>query len=106
MAANVEGATLLICTRSAGLVDAFPIPILPHLSDGTQQLPIAEHDHQERDDEAEDKQGDDVRYVICRLGRPVDRAGGPGTLRAIAAPAKEWRQGPDKGVDPGQGDAH
>lgn len=78
---------------------------MPYLSDGAQQLPIAEHNHQERHDEAEDKQADDVRYVIRRLGRPVDRAGGPGTLWAVAAPAKEWWQGPEEGVYPGQGDS-
>ncbi len=93
------------CAGTAGLAEAFPIPAWPHLPDGAQQLPIAEHDHQERYDEAEDKQADEVRDVIRRLGRPVDRAGGPGALGPIAAPAKEWRQRPDEGVDPGQGDA-
>lgn len=78
---------------------------MPHLSDGAQQLPIAEHDHQERQDEAEDKQADDVRDVIRCLGLPVDGTGGSGTLGAVAAPAKEWRHGPDEGVDPRQGDA-
>lgn len=94
-----------MCAGAAGLVKALPVPTLPHLSDGTQQLPIAEHDHQERHDEAEDKQADDVRDVVRRLGRPVNRAGGPGTLWAVAAPSKEWRHGPDEGVDPGEGDA-
>lgn len=82
-----------------------PVPILPHLSDGTQQLPVAAYDHQEGHDEAEDKQADDVRDVVRCLGRPVDRAGCPRTLGTIAAPAKEWWHGPDEGVDPGQGDA-
>lgn len=104
--ANVEGAPRLICADAAGLVEVFPTPILPHLSDGAQQLPVAEYDHQERHNQAEDKQADDVRYVVCRLGCPVDRAGCSRTLGAIAAPAKEWWQGPDEGVDPGQGDAH
>lgn len=79
--------------------------MLPYLSDGAQQLPIAEHDHQERHDQAEDKQADDVGYVIRRLGRPVDRAGCAGTLGAVAAPAKQRWQGPDERVDPGQKDA-
>lgn len=79
--------------------------ILPHLSDGAQQLPVAEHDHQERHDQAEDKQADYIRNVIRRLGLPVDGAGCPRTLWAVAAPAKERWHGPDEGVDPGQGDA-
>ncbi|TNN81449.1 hypothetical protein EYF80_008221 [Liparis tanakae] len=84
---------------------SFPVLVVPHLSDGAQKLPVAVHDDQERHDEAEDKQADDVRYAIRRLGRPVDRAGGPRTLWAIVAPAKERRHSPDEGVDPGQGDA-
>lgn len=72
-----------------------PPPTLTHLSDGTQQLPIAEHDHQEGHNEAEDKQADDVRNVIRCFGLPVDGAGGPRTFWAIVAPAKEWWHGPD-----------
>lgn len=49
------------------LVEIFPMPILPHLSDGAQQLSIAEHNRQERHNEAEYKQADDVRDVIRRL---------------------------------------
>lgn len=78
--------------------------LFTHLSDGTQQLPVREHDHQEWHDEAEDKQADDVRYVIRRLGLPVDRAGCPGSLGAVLAPTEERWHGPDEGVDPGQGD--
>lgn len=104
-ATSADGAPWLICAGTALSVEAFPTPVWPHLSDGTQQLPIAEHDHQEWHDEAEDKQADDVGYAICRLCRPVDRAGRPRALWAVAAPAKEWWQGPDEGVDPGQGDA-
>lgn len=103
--AGVDHTPGLICAGNTGLVDAFPTPVLPHLSDGAQQLPIAEYDHQEWHNEAEDEQTDDVRYVIRCLGRPVHRAGCPWTLWAVAAPAKEWWHGPDEGVDPGQGDA-
>lgn len=78
---------------------------LAYLSDGAQQLPVAEHDHQERHDQAEDEQADDVGDAVGRLGRPVDRTGGPRTLRAVAAPAEERRHRPDQRVDPGQGDA-
>lgn len=77
----------------------------PHLSDGAEQLSIAEDDHQEWHDQAEDKQADDVGYVVGGLGCPVHRAGGAGTLGAIAAPAEQRRQGPDEGIDPGQDDA-
>lgn len=79
--------------------------ILTHLSDGVQQFSIAEDDHQEGHDQAEDEQADDVRYIICCLGCPVHRAGGPRTLWTISAPAKERRQGPYEGVDPRQHDA-
>lgn len=92
---------MLTCNYS----QTFHSPVFTHLSDGTQQLPIAEHDHQEGHNEAEYKQADDVRYVIRCLGRPVDRAGGPRTLRTIVAPAKERWHGPDERVDPGQDDA-
>lgn len=57
-----------------------------HLSDGAQQLPVAEDDHQEGHDEAEHKQADDVRDVIRCLGRPVHRAGGTRTFGAVVAP--------------------
>lgn len=78
---------------------------MPHLSDGAQQLPVAEHDDQEGHDEAEDEQADDVGDVVRRLGLPVDGAGGPGALGAVAAPAEERRHGPGEGVEPGQCDA-
>lgn len=79
--------------------------VLTHLSDGTQQLPVAEHDDQEGHDEAEHEQADYVRHVVRRLGWPVNGAGGSRTLGTIAAPAKERWHGPDEGVDPWQGDA-
>lgn len=78
---------------------------LPYLSDGAQQLPVAEHDGEERHDEAENKQADYVRDVIRCLWRPVHWAGGPGPFGAVVAPAKERWQGPEEGVDPGQRDA-
>lgn len=76
-----------------------------HLSDGAQQLPVAEHDHQEWHDQAEDEQADDVGDTVGRLGCPVDGAGCPRTLRAVAAPAEERRDGPGQRVEPGQADA-
>lgn len=76
-----------------------------YLSNGTEQLPVAEDDDQERHDQAEDEQADDVRNVVGCLGCPVHGAGCAGTLWAIAAPAEQRRYGPDEGVDPGQDDA-
>lgn len=86
-------------------VEAFPMPKVSYLSDCAQQLSIAEHNRQERHNEAEYKQADDVRDVIRCLWCPVDWTGGPRALRAIVAPAKERRQGPEEGVHPRQGDA-
>lgn len=102
---TVKSVARPIHRGTAGLVEAFSTPTLTHLPDGAQQLPIAEHDHQEGHNEAEHKQADDVGYVIGCLGGPVDRAGCPRTLWAVAAPAKERRHSPDEGVEPGQGDA-
>lgn len=42
---HCEGAPRLISECTAGLVEPFPSPTVPHLSDGAQQLPVAEHDH-------------------------------------------------------------
>lgn len=69
---TVKRVARSIGRRTAGLVEAFSTPTLTHLPDGAQQLPIAEHDHQEGHNEAEHKQADDVGDVIGCLGIPVD----------------------------------
>lgn len=67
-----------------------------------QQSAVTADDDEEWKDEAEDEEANDVGDVVGRLGRPVDRAGGPGPLESVATPAEEWRQSPDEGVDPGE----
>lgn len=62
----------LLGMNAEGVVKALiPPAVWPHLSDGAEQLSVAEDDHQERHDEAEDKQADDVGYVVGCLGPPV-----------------------------------
>lgn len=53
-----------------------------------QQLTIAEDNDQEGDNQAKNKEANDVRDVIGCLGCPVYRAGGPRAFWAIAAPTK------------------
>lgn len=74
----------------------------PHLFDSVKQLPIRVDNDEEWEDEAEDKEADDVGDIVGRLGRPVHWAGGSGPLGSIATPTEERRQSPDDGVDPGQ----
>lgn len=59
-----------------------------HLSDGVQQFAVGVEDDAERQQQAEREQADDVGDVVGRLGPPVHRAGGAGTLWAIPAPAQ------------------
>lgn len=75
-----------------------------HLSDGVQQPGVAVQDDAERQRQAEDEQADDVGDVVRRLGLPVHRAGGAGTLRPVPAPAQQRRHGPAHGVEPGEAD--
>lgn len=70
-----------------------------------QQLTIAVDYDQEGDDEAENKEAEDVRDIVGTLGLPVHGTGGTGPLGAVAAPAEERRQGPHQGVEPGESDA-
>lgn len=56
------------------------VPSLTHLFDCIQKLPIAEDNHQKRSNKAEEKQTDDVRYVVRCLGCPVNGAGGSWTF--------------------------
>lgn len=59
-----------------------------------QQLTIAVDYDQEGDDEAENKEAEDVRDIVGTLGLPVHGTGGTGPLGAVAAPAEERWQGP------------
>ena len=69
------------------------------------QFSIAVDYDQEGDDEAENKERDDVRDIVGALGHPVHWTGGAGPLGAVAAPAEERRQGPHQWVHPGESDA-
>lgn len=76
-----------------------------NLSYGVQQLAVGVQDDAERQHQAEGEQADDVGDVVRRLGPPVDRARGAGTLGAVPAPAQQRRCGPGQGVEPGEADA-
>lgn len=83
----------------------FPhVTFTSHLSDGVQQLAVGEEDDTERQNQAEGEQADDVGDVIGRLGSPIHRASGAGTLRPVFAPAQQRRYGPGHRVEPGEAD--
>lgn len=82
----------------------FPCKTESHLSDGVQQLAVGVEDDTEWQKQAEDEQADDVGDVIGRLGPPIHRASGAGTLRPVFAPAQQWRHGPGHRVEPGEAD--
>lgn len=69
-----------------------------------QQFAVGVEDDAERQQQAEREQADDVGDVVGRLGPPVHRAGGAGTLWAIPAPAQQRRHGPSQRVEPGEAD--
>lgn len=75
-----------------------------HLSDGVQQLAVGVEDDAEWQDQAEGEQADDVGDVVGRLGPPVHRAGGAGTLGPVFAPAQQRRYSPDHRIEPGEAD--
>lgn len=74
------------------------------LSDGVQKLAVGVEDDAEWQDQAEGKQADDVGDIVWRLGLPVNRAGGAGTLGSILAPAQQWGNSPGHRVEPGEAD--
>lgn len=76
----------------------------PHLSDGVQQLAVGVEDDAERQHQAEGEQADDVGDIVRRLGLPVHRAGGAGTLGPVPAPAQQRGHSPGHGVEPGEAD--
>lgn len=69
-----------------------------------QQFAVGVEDDAEGQQQAEGKQADDVGDVVGRLGPPVHRAGGAGTLGPVAAPAQQRRHGPGQRVEPGEAD--
>lgn len=69
-----------------------------------QQLAVRVEDHAERQDQAEGEQADDVGDIVWRLGPPVHRAGGAGTLGPVSAPAQQRRYSPGHRVEPGEAD--
>jgi len=77
----------------------------PHLANGEQQAAVGVEDDAEGQRQAEQEQAQDVGHVVGRLRAPVHRAGGPGALGAVAAPAQQRRHGPRHGVEPGEADA-
>lgn len=76
----------------------------PHLSDGVEQPAIGVDDDTKRQDQAEGEQANDVGDIVGRLGPPVDRAGGSGSLWAVFAPADQRRNSPGNRVEPGEAD--
>lgn len=75
-----------------------------YLSDGMQQFAIGVEDDAERQEQAEGEQADDVGDIVWRLGPPVNRAGGAGTLGTVFAPAQQRRNSPGHRVQPGEAD--